>query len=532
MADRWRGMGERVTRHSQARAAMTQNLVVALIADTSNPGAAARLLDDLDELASLDRGLGRITVVVLENPACEDATMAEFRAQRVHLRVVARSIQKRDAARGHFGRIALTAGRLPIATARRLVKRYAVDHTDAYTAVWVLDEDLRLTPMLDAIAAGRFSLSQCIRHLRASRIDIAVGPVIGAPPVPARSTVRVNLEDVLRHLDIIAALHPDTVWPDRTAENAQVRIALPEYYYDLTRAHEDPASRPMWLEPDTPGESVRSVFARLSVAAGQLLDGVPVTRAVRHVAINGQTCKRAVEALYLGGNTLIVRPDLLAKIPSIAPRLGGRVTRRSDMLWARLAVAYAGAQVGSAPLTALQDRTGPGRSSFGLDKLLDDVRGSAAVAALDTFLGGESLSRAADVYAMRVNERVAQIRQSEERVRQQLVVIDTQLDTPGHRIDFLAHPCHDPSVARLREAVWKLRQLHACSFEPGDLVTERAELKQFLSDLPEELTAYRMAVEAPGRFQRGPTPGADTGTVICFGSAERRPHRFCHTEPV
>jgi hypothetical protein len=62
---------------------------------------------------------------------------------------------------------------------------------------------------------------------------------------------------VARHLDLVAALDPEAAWPDFSAENARVRRALPEYYYDFSRAHEDAGARPMWLERAFDGETVR-----------------------------------------------------------------------------------------------------------------------------------------------------------------------------------------------------------------------------------------------------------------------------------
>ncbi len=65
------------------------------------------------------------------------------------------------------------------------------------------------------------------------------------------------------------------IWPDRAAENARVRQALSEYYYDLSRAHED---------------------------AAPVGSGAPLTR---------------------GGNTLVLNPGVLGAIPNLAPVLGG-----------------------------------------------------------------------------------------------------------------------------------------------------------------------------------------------------------------
>jgi hypothetical protein len=120
---------------------------------------------------------------------------------------------------------------------------------------------------------------------------------------------------------------------------------------------------------------------------GGLLEGAPITREIpESPALDADP-----SPLARGGNTLVLKPALLAQIPNVAPCIGGRVCRRSDMLWARLAVALEGARFTRAPIPALHDRSGPGRSSFDFDKLLDDARGSAVVAALDALLAEGAL---------------------------------------------------------------------------------------------------------------------------------------------
>lgn len=485
---------------------MSEALAAAIIVDTSHPGAAMRLLGDLTRLAAEDRGLACVEAVVLENPSGEEhpAVGRALRAMGLGFDAVPREIQEREAALGTFGRISLDPGRLPIATARRLIQHYAArfaarlaEEFAAPAAVWILDEDLRLTPLLDAVRRGEPPLSERIRRLRAEGVDVVIGPTLGAPPVPARSSVRVHLEDLRRHLELVAALDPGAPWPDRSAENARVRRELPEYYYDLSRAHGDAGARPMWLEPAFPGETVRSAFARLAAGARGLLDGVPITRAIpepREAPAGGA-------ALACGGNTLVLRPALLAAIPHVAPRIGGRVSRRSEMLWARLAMTLEGARIARSPVVALHDRTGAGRSSFSAGKLLDDVRGSALVAALDALLEGGALStagavgdaaaaRAAAVYAERAGERLAAIRRSEARVEDLLEEIAAMVGGAAP-VGHLRHAAHAESAAVLGDAMRRLRAACAERLEGCEPAAEQAEIARFFEDLPEEIAAFR-----------------------------------------
>ncbi|MDI1443599.1 hypothetical protein [Polyangium sp. 6x1] len=476
---------------------MSERLVVAIIADTTFPDMAARLLGDIRKLADLDPGFASIDVLVLENPSSEPdpgATLAlSVAGPRLHL--ISRSSQERDIEHGRFGRLRIEPGRWPIATARTLVQRHAFDHVRGTGAsVWIVDEDLRLSPSFEAMARGEPSLSERIRRLRDRGVDVAIGPVLGAPPLPARSTVRVNLEDLRRHLDVVAELEPKAPWPDWSAENARVRRAFPEYYYDLTRAHEDAGAHAMWIERAHPGEPVHAAFARLAEAVGGLLDGIPSTRALpeRPLLDSGPAL------LARGGNTLVLRASLLDTIPNVAPRLGGRVCRRSDMLWARLCATLEGARFAFAPILTFQDRSGPGRSSFDFDKLLDDVRGSALVSTLDDLiehgalpgrapLPESKLARALRVYVTRVQERLDAIHGSEVRVR---ALLDDATGVLRERPGFLRHPSHAATVERLLEQLTSLRAAYESPIEPFVPFVELADVEQFFQGLDEEIRAF------------------------------------------
>ncbi len=480
---------------------MSEPLVVGVIADTTTPGAVLRLLGDLGRLAALDTGFSRVEVVVLENPSSEpDPCVARgFSEDGLHIHQVPRASQERDVAQGRFGHVQLDAGRQPIATARTLVQRYAFDRTRGTNApVWILDEDMRLSPLLEAMARGEPPLSERVHRLREASVDVALGRVLGAPLLPARCTVRVNLEDVRRHLDVIAELPPDAPWPDRSAENERVRSVFPEYYYDLSRAHGDAGGHAMWLERTHPGETVRSVFGRLAEAVSGLVDGIPITRTLpeRPPQESGPSL------LARGGNTLVLRPALLDLIPNVAPRLGGRVCRRSDMLWARLCMTLECARFALAPLTTLQDRSGPGRSSFGVDKVVDDVRGSALVGALDDMidhgalvdqkpLSQDTVTRALEVYVAKVRERLDAVHRSEERVRGLLTQIVTMLGAPERRPVLCRDPAHARAVERMLVHVSNLSAAYEERVERFDPSEDRADVERFFLGLGDEIEAFR-----------------------------------------
>jgi hypothetical protein len=235
-----------------------------------------------------------------------------------------------------------------------------------------------------------------------------------------------------------------------------------------------------------------------------LLDGTPITREIPDVP----ALDSSRSPLARGGNTLVLRPALLARLPNLAPCIGGRVSRRSDMIWARLAVALEGARFARAPITAFQDRSGPGRSSFDVEKLLDDVRGSALVAALDALveeghLARRSLDRpaveyAVEIYVSRARERLDTIALSEDRVRRLLDEIVSIAQPPRSRVGLLHHTAHAEALAQLRAHTSRLQTAYEANLLRHDPTAEQAEIAQFFLDLLNDVDAYRGAL-APRR---------------------------------
>lgn len=385
-------------------------ILVGVIADTATPGRVDRLLRDMGDVAALAQGCD-VRVIVLDNPSAAsdparvDAMLDEHR--RAGLRV------ERITQDGG-------QGRLPIASARTVVQRACVQRAQdpGKACAWILDEDLRLLPLLEHLRQG-MSLADELTRMRRAGCDVLLSPILGAPPLPARSTVRVNLEDVHRHLLEMAQMSPETLWPDRRAENVRVRQHLAEYYYDHSCAHGDAAEWPMWLEPAHPQERVRDALLRLCSAAGGLRHGQPVTRDIR---IDGGA--HPPLPMSRGGNTLVLNLELLARFPNPEVSICGRVARRSDMLWARLATAHGGARFGHGRMVATQDRSGPGQSEFSVDKLLDDIRGSALVKAAETLLMGRAApADALAAYLSHRRLRIEQVQRAERLVKARLLAL-------------------------------------------------------------------------------------------------------------
>lgn len=447
-------------------------IVCGIIADTSHPALVLRLLRDLAELAELERGRCALRVLVLENPSAAAPRVGEALGAEVGpLGLALRCLRTPSAAR------------LPIAAARTLIQdACARALSGPESCVWILDEDLRLTPLLADVHAG-LRLDEEVRAARAAGADVILSPILGAPPLPARSIVRVNLADAHRHLGALAHLSPDAPWPDYREANVHVRRRFAEYYYDHSCAHGDPAQRPMWLESERAAESAREVFLRLCALVPGLLHGQPITRDLRR-----SEGAQPPQPLARGGNTLVLQGALLHRFANPAVCVGGRVVRRSDMLWARLARSLGGARFAAGRFIATQDRDGSGRSDFSTEKMVDDIRGSALIKAVDALLGpGGSQTRALEAYLGHRRHRLGQVQASELAVRQRVLVMRRELaaDLAGRAAWYAAEAaCRDALVelaATLRELGDAYQRLVA-----DDSVDEDGELvavAEFLAPL-------------------------------------------------
>jgi hypothetical protein len=470
-----------------------EKLVIGIIVDTTNPQAAERLLCDIGAFVQLDQGFEIVEVVLLENPSDGENRRLQFvDKDKITVHYINRHIQQVDRDRGLFGNLTFAPGRLPISTARTMVQRYAYARTQHHAAcVWILDEDLRLHPLLDAIRAGNSGLSETVKRLRNERIDVAIGPVFGAPPLPARSSIRVNLEDILRHLHAFDELGPKCAWPDWSAENARVRAHYTEYYYDFATAHDDPGLVPYWMEPQFRGETVASVFTRLVASVPGLVDGVPVTRCIPIDCENGASSF----PLARGGNTVFINPSLLGRLPNMVPVFDGRACRRSDMVWARLATHLEGARFARIPLAVWHDRTGPGRSSFDSNKLLDDARGSAFVRALDALIAegaliskkrvsSEAASQSAQFFGKQLGLRLDVIRRSEDRAQTLLEQMDTYLST------ILNDPAFVTGKKQLSKTIANLRSSMSNRLGIVNVEVDTTVVERFFLDMHQELAGY------------------------------------------
>ena len=496
------------------------HLVAGLIADTSRLEEVGNLLGDLRALAD-EPGLSGHDVLVLENGdgpgpsrALRDLVERE-RAAGLRVHLVDRARHAGDAADGLVADGGAGRGlRLPIAPARTALQSYlyAFARGRPGSVVWILDDDMRLDPLVIE-EDGRLqrrpqAFAPLLRDLRrlhaAGGCDIAIGAYTGAPPLPFAATVRVQLVDLAASLRWLASLDPRAALPDRAAENAALRSGRQDCHYDLSRNETDRLETPFWITPEFPGECAGEAFARIARAAPRILAGEQLFRPLA-VAADADPLAPTGGGLQRGGNTFVLDVEALRLAPNPSPAVGGRPGRRSDMVWALLQERSFGRRVVSLPIALYHDRSGVEASMPDAGRIVDDIRGYAMFRALqDTpgmfaSAGGPGIEPAADMlepFVERVHkfleERLAAFRLSFHRIRGLARVLGRLAGDEGAwwRRDEYRSAADDLRAFSGRlaggYAMETLRRI-----ERGARALDGREVRRFLEELPAEIEDHR-----------------------------------------
>jgi len=371
-------------------------LVVGIIADIARPDDLMVLIRDLLQLQD-DPLLAGLDVVVLENGNCcsnarplSEATLALLDAG-AGCYMVPLERQVFDAKAGLFGEpFNRRPGLETIAVARTMLQTYAyvIAKPRSGTVVWLLDGDCRLDNLVwdgDRIAQRPGAILATLARLRAARVDVAVGTVTGAPPLPFASCIRTQLVDAYHNLESMAAQDPDAAWPDLQAANMEMRERCEDYYYDLSRRDTDHLETPFWYVPKEPGCAVREAFREMVSRLPRMLAGEQVFRPLV-LDDRGDPLLLMQPSIHRGGNTFVLDVDALRDFPNAAPCVAGTVTRRSDMIWSLLNRYIAHRTVIKLPLAVRQDRLDQPADRLDLEKLARDIQGYSLYSALEDVL--------------------------------------------------------------------------------------------------------------------------------------------------
>lgn len=350
-------------------------------------GDVDKLLPLLNSIAELEQCvfLSKVSTCVL----CNGCSVRSLKAVLSHskrplgnVRIISEAQQAEDAEIGLFGSelASRPRGQVGIAHARSMLQKYVGLECEAIPGsfAWILDDDMRI----DARAKQYLAWLPEFKH---SDVDVVIGQYEGSSPNPPVNGLRGQLVDLLHNLRWLDKLPSNIELPDRSSENTKLREKYPDYYYDLSRKHTAHIETPFWLEPAYKGETVAEARTRMFAYSPLLVTGYPLTRSIipEYPLTVLATAKDTVNR---GGNTLVLNPKALTQTPNQIPKINGREARRSDMVWAMINKYYYGLNIKSAPFPVQHIGRVKNEQILDLDKLQDEIMGSALYAGLQKFL--------------------------------------------------------------------------------------------------------------------------------------------------
>ncbi len=400
-------------------------LLVGIVVDDRRIRSASRLLDDLWTRVEAE-GLAPPQVVLLENrprsaSGRDFAQMVRQNRGRLKITSVTRAALERLAHSGEWCPADQRwDGRLAISDARTALQAFLYHKALAQPgcAVWILDDDMRLDPLI-ASTAGAYreplNLGRSLSRMWASGADICIGSYTGAPPLPAIASIRAQLSDLLWNLRRLSALPASSLVPSAEPHNSMLRANRRDYYHDLSRIETDRLETPFHLEPSHPKETCGEALTRLSTLIPRILAGEAPLRPL--VANPEEMEAFEVNSGFLrGGNTFVFDAEALLGLPNVAPNVNGRPTRRSDMIWALLQERRLRRKVYSVPVPVRQDRSDlPVPERLDTAGIADDLRGYAIFNAM--LEAGDDPDMVGELCAKYEAERLAALRLSFFRIR-------------------------------------------------------------------------------------------------------------------
>jgi 2-polyprenyl-3-methyl-5-hydroxy-6-metoxy-1,4-benzoquinol methylase/glycosyltransferase involved in cell wall biosynthesis len=415
------------------------HLVVGLITDQKRLRALEGLMEDLLGLQNTP-GLVGLDVLILENAVTDEAFTHEletaadsWRTQGLRVHVITQEARLLAMQAGELP--PTTPGRLSIGPARTALQTYLYHFIKSRqgAVAWILDDDMRLDPLVSTAGTHkrqRMPLIPFLARLREDGVDIAIGQYTGAAPLPALSTLRVQMVDLLANLRWLALLPPDATLPDRSACNAASRAGRRDFYYDLSHKETDRIETPFWMEPAHETETVQSACERLCTQLDRILDGQQLFRPLVLEAVAAQAFERST-GLHRGGNTFVFNADALADVPNAVPDIGGRATRRSDMIWTLLQRTRHQRKIVSVPLGIYHARESQHGTAEEHERCLaDDICGFALFSALQDHAADPLVDLGNRVVKLR-SERLAAFRLAVHRIRGLAGELDTIAQAPG-----------------------------------------------------------------------------------------------------
>lgn len=300
---------------------------------------------------------------------------------------------------------------LPIGEARSLLqKAVGIRMEEVHSSyAWILDDDMSIPN----IASKYLSW---LPAFKSNGLDVLIGSFNGGSPNPPAHGLRIQINDLIHNIRWLSKLIPTEPLPDRSQENAIFRKKYPDYYYDLSRKHDEHLVKPYWVVPHFKGETVDDAYQRILSNLTRIFTGEPFLRPL----ISDLPCNPLLESYpscNRGGNTFILSSKTLTLTPNITTLTAKKENRRSDMVWAIINRFYHGFNVHAVSFPIDHHRYIGSSDSFSMNKSLGEIKGAALYAALLAYFEkapntkwqftSEQINEISDLYCKYINKRIA-----------------------------------------------------------------------------------------------------------------------------
>ena len=249
---------------------------------------------------------------------------------------------------------AQTEQRLYIAQTRNIIQSMALElaRTLEDPVVWIKDDGLTYDNLgvnnNELFVRVDTDLIDRIRRLyvlyKQGMLDVGIGGVTQAPPIPAASTLRTELLDLYYNLGALLNSEPMKVqWMDPMMAYNRWQ----DYYYDLSHAHTDHVEVPVKrLTKKGQTDLLKEIISTLDeIAKGN----TPFRPLLQKELLTLE------DTVYRGGNTIVFNLDALMQ-PNPEVRVNGTFARRSDMEWA-IVLRNKGFKIKKIPVFLRHDRS-------------------------------------------------------------------------------------------------------------------------------------------------------------------------------
>ncbi len=337
------------------------------------------------------------------------------------------------------------------------------------TVLWVVDDDVRFAQLGDdGELRRRTDLLFRIARFWSTLPDrsVLLGSFTGDPPVPALDSLGGQLDDLVRNVERMLALGPDSAWDPPPSPP-------PTYdaYYDLTEAPL-PRDGDVWPYAPRVRASVATVAAMLLRDLPRLVQGKQLTRPLTW---NGEE-ESPRPSLRRGGNVVFLDLDALFRWPTpVLACSDGVHTRRAGTIWAALAQNEDPRAVVEVTLPLHHERGA--QSLLGVDVSAETAAQVRGVALARALAEGRAVRSELPAREERVTEQRTALR---DRIRRLVLVV--------RRLRIWRDPDVDGALGPALESLLALDQVVAAA-RPAPGVP--AELEAFLQQLPEAVRRWR-----------------------------------------